>query len=236
MNIKKTIILILLIVLCVVLGLKFGCRDLWIPGVMKKLGTGSVSSIKQDIDDSEKRYRKQLESAEKVGSNYERLGKKYTEQQNWTPALEAFNKALEYGNAGPEIHFLIGATYANRAKETGSKSDIESSERHYKLALSKNPNFHRANYGLGLLSFYIKNDKQKGIEIMRELVSKKNDFYDARFALGRFYYENSEPNKALSVYEELYSDLQKRAKSDDNTTMLKECQANITRIMTELSL
>lgn len=235
MNAKKILVLILLITLCVLIGVKFGCRDLWIPGVMKHLDSNSIDKIEQDINDSKKRYQKQLDSAEKVGSNYEKLGIKYTEQGNWTPAIEAFTKALEYGNAGPEIHFLIGATYANRAKETNSKSDVDLSEKHYKTALAKNPNMHRASYGLGLLYFYLKNDRQKGIEVMRELSVKKNDFYDARFALARFYYESGEPNRALSVYEELYSSLQKRVDSSDSKSMLQECQANINRIKSEFS-
>ena len=238
MTVKKALVLILIIAAIVLFGMKYGCRDFWIPGVIQTINKSIESKVdeaKEETEKLEKGYLKQIESAEKVGTSYERLGRLYAEQGNWTPAIDALTKALQYGNTKPEIHFLLGGSYANRGKETNNKNDIDLGEKHYNQALEKNPSMYRARYGLGMLNFYLKDNKQKGIEIMREIIKERRDSYEARFALGLFYYETREVSRALSVYEDLHSDLKKLPDSPDIKAMMENCQANITRIMAELA-
>jgi tetratricopeptide (TPR) repeat protein len=234
---RKLLLFLLIIAALALVVFKYGgIRELLTLGAVKKVRSADIEEIKKETDDSAKRYRSQLESAEKVSLNYERLGRKYAEQGNWTPAIESFTKALEYGGgSSAEIHYLLGAAYANRAKETDSKDDIAMAESQYGKAVSGNPELSSARYGLGLLVFYLKKERPRGIDIMRELIIRKPDFLDARFALGRFYYENGEPSRALSVYEDLYSALQKRGDSAETQKLLADCKANISRLMSELS-
>lgn len=231
---KKILLILLVASILMFLGLKFGFKELLIPGAVKKVQAPDIEEMQKEADDSAKRYRSQLESAEKVKTNYEKLGRKYADRGSWTPAIECFTIALGYGSVSADIHYRLGASYANRAKETGSKDDIKMAESHYSKAISRNPEFVSAQYGLGLLVFYLKKDQAKGIEIMKELTARKPDFFDGRFALGRFYYENGEPARALSVYESLYAALQNKKDSNITQEMRDNCKANITRIMSEL--
>ena len=230
---KKILLILLIISIFVFLGLKFG-RELLIPGAVKKVRAPDIEEMQKEADESAKRYRSQLESAEKVRTNYEKLGRKYADRGSWTPAIECFTIAIGYGSVSADIHHILGASYANRAKETGSKDDINMAESHYSKAISRNPEFLSAQYGLGLLVFYLKNDRHRGIEIMKELSARKPDFFEGRFALGRFYYENGEAARALPVYEALYSALQGKKDSKATQEMRDDCKANITRIMSEL--
>ncbi|MCL2025757.1 MAG: tetratricopeptide repeat protein [Leptospirales bacterium] len=223
----------------------FGCgdfslpeavKDFFIPGAVKKVRLPDIERMQREADESAKRYRKQLESAERVRINYEQLGRRYADQGSWTPAIECFTTAIGYGSAGADIHYMLGASYANRARETNNKEDMNMAESHYSKAISKNPELVSAQYGLGLLVFFLKKDHARGIEIMRELSFRRPDFFEARFALGRFYYENGEIARALSTYESLYSALQDRKDSSITREMRDNCKANITRIMSELQI
>jgi tetratricopeptide (TPR) repeat protein len=210
---KKLILPLLIIILVGLLLYKYGCEGLFTLGAVKKVRPKGVTEIKKETDESVKRYRAQLEGAEKVGSNYEKLGREYVKKGDWTPAIEALTQAIEYGNTGARVHYFLGAAYANRANETAGKDDIEKAEHHYKMAVEKNPKIYDASYGLGILTFYLKKDRDKGIEIMKEISFKEPSYYQARFALGRFYYESGEAARALSVYQDHYSDLQKKPDS-----------------------
>ncbi|MCL1910970.1 MAG: tetratricopeptide repeat protein [Leptospirales bacterium] len=233
---KKILLGLIVISVFVFVGLKFGCGDILIPGAVKKVRTSDIEEMQKEADESAKRYRSQLESAEKVKTNYEKLGRRYAENGNWTPAIECFTIAIGYGSVSADVHYRLAGVYANRAKETGSKDDINMAESHYGKAISRNPEFISAQYGLGLLVFYLKKDQAKGIEIMKELGVRKPDFFEGRFALGRFYYENGEAARALSVYENLYSALQDKKDSNATQEMRNNCKANITRIMSELQV
>lgn len=212
---------------------KFG-GELLVPGAVKKVRPAATEDLQEAADKSAAKYRDNLESAEKTAVSYEKLGRQYAEQGNWTPAIDALSTAIEYGANSANVHYYLGAAYANRAKETNKKEDIRQGEAHYKMALEKNPSMASAKYGLGLLTFYLKNEKQTGISIMKALVSEQPSFYNAGFALARFYYETGEAAVALPVYERLYDDLSKQSKSSETTGMMENCKANISRIRAEL--
>jgi len=233
---KKILLALLILSILVFLSLKFGWRELLTPGAVKKVRTTGVEEMKKEADESAKRYRSQLESAEKVKTNYEKLGRRYADNGNWTPAIESFTMALGYGSVSADIHYMLGVSYANRAKETDSKDDIIMAESHYGKAIARNPEFLSAQYGLGLLVFYLKKDHAGGIEIMKKLNAYKPDFFEGRFALGRFYYESGQPALALSVYENLYSALQDKKNSTATQEMRDNCKTNIARIANELQI
>jgi len=234
---------ILFVLLVISVFTFFGCgessipeavKNLFIPGAVKKVRSSDLEKMQKEADESAKRYRAQLESAEKVRTNYEKLGRRYADNGNWTPAIDCLTKALGYGSVSADTHYVLGASYANRAKETGNKNDMDMAESHYTKSMTKNPELVSAQYGLGLLVFYLKKDYPRGIQIMKELTVRKPDFFEGRFALGRLYYENGEVARALSVYEDLYSALQSRKDSNVTQEMRDNCKANITRIMNEL--
>jgi len=232
---KKILFFVLFISFIGLLGYKFGFETLFTPGAVKRVRKESLQDIEKSAVEAESRYRKQLESSEKTGNAFEKLGKRYTEHKDWTPAIDSFKKAIEYGSSGARVHFFLGAAYANRGKELAEQSDIKKSEHHYRRAIEINPKLTDAEYGLGILTFYMKKNKGKGISIMKSIAAREPNYYQARFALARFYYENRNPSKSLSVYEDLYSDLNSRPESPKMEQYKKNCKKNISRLMMELS-
>jgi tetratricopeptide (TPR) repeat protein len=232
----KKIIIGILFISAISLGIyKYGVENLFTPGAVKRVREKTIERLIKDTKEAEGRYKNQLEKADKVGKSYEKLGRKYLQNKNWTPGIEALNRAVEYGSSGARVHYLLGAAYANRGKELGSKDDINKAEVHYKRAIELNDKMNSARYGLGILAFYLKKETDKGIMIMKSIIRRDREYYSARFALGRFYYETGKKNRSLAVYEDLYSDLQKKKDSPLMKEYRKKTKKNISRIMMELS-
>ncbi len=234
---KKYLFIIVVITLFVLMFIKFGYKRMLTPGAVQKVRVNSIEQLKDRANDSEKKFKKELETADKVGTNFKNLGVKYINNRNWTPGILAFTKAIEYGKSSARVHHFLGAAYGNRYKELSNKSDIIKAEKHYKRAIEINPKLLDAKYGLSILTFYFKkNMKKEAIKSMKEVVRKDENFFDADFALARFYYEEGEKARALSVYEELYSKLKNLKETRRNIAFKKKCSENITRLMMEVSL
>jgi len=232
---KKFIIPFLIVTAFLIGGYKYGFKRLFTPSVIEKVRTGGVRDLKKQADESEELFRKELASAEKVGYRFVRLAQKYMEHKDWSPAVDSLKKAVEYGRSGARVHFLLATAYANRAIELGKKSDIQNAEKHYKRSLKINPRITDARYGLAILTFYLKKRNKEAIKIMKRIVTSEPDYYRAGFALGRFYYENSQVSFALSEYEKLYSRLGRAPESSIINEYRKQCSENISRLMLELS-
>jgi len=232
----KKLILPLIIILSIGLtGYFFGFDTLFLPGAVKKVRQGRVEVLQKEADDAERRFKDHLESSEKAGNAYEKLGKKLLKRKDWTPAIKALSKAIGYGSGGARTHYMLGQAYANRAQELSSKKDTGMALFHYNRALEKNKNLIDAEYGIAILYFYLKKDPQEAIKRLEILVRKEPDFFQGRFALGNFRYSVGNPARALAIYESLYSDLEKKPDSPVMDQMKKNCKENISRIQLELT-
>ncbi len=231
---KKYLIPVILVLGLGLAILKYG-KNLLIPGAVQKVRQSSVEILKKNAEDAENLYKKQLDSADKAGRAYLKLGRKYIENKNWTPGINSLKKAVEYGSSGARVHYLLGVAYANRGNELSDEKDITLAENHYRRAIAINDKMLDARYGLSILYFYVKKDYEKAIELAKEIINRDKNYYRARFALARFYYEKEEPAKSLSVYEDLYSDLSSKQDSPKIDELRKKCKENISRLMLEMA-
>jgi tetratricopeptide (TPR) repeat protein len=168
-----------------------------------------------------------------LGDLYSNLGNKYLEIQQWDPAIEAFKNALKNGRINHNIYYSMGIAYGNRGKTTKNMDDINKAQSFYEKSLELEPGFYSAGYGLAILLFFEKNEKEKAIAILENITAKHRSFYIGRFALGRFYYETDELIKALNIYELLCSDLENVPDSEIIIEYRAQCRENLTRIRSE---
>lgn len=235
---KKLLFLVLLIGIFLVSGYFYGFKNLFIPSVIKKVKGPRIEALKKEALLAEDEFKKNLSSAdraEKAGYSYEKLGESYLQNKDWTPAIESLEKAVEYGRSGARVHHALGVAYANRGKDLGNDEDINKAEVHYKRAIEKNPRMMDSVYGLAVLNFYVKNDRETAISLLKSIRVADPKYYDASFALAKMYYENGDPAASLAAYEELYAVLSKEKESPRIKEYRNNCKENITRLMMELS-
>lgn len=195
---------------------------------------GEINRMEEELSKLTKKDTKSPETINKIGVLYQNLGAKYNEKGAWDPAIDALQKALGHGRNVPVVHYQLAIAYANRGTQLENNDDIDKAVFHYEKALQLEPNYIEAKYGLAILLFYRKNERSKAIQIMNEITKQNPKFYRARFALARFYYENKELDKSLSIYQDLYTDLDKMD-SPLATEYRQACKENIQRITSEMA-
>jgi tetratricopeptide (TPR) repeat protein len=116
-----------------------------------------------------------------------------------------------------ECYYFLGASALDREEKDRF---FERSLAYYNKALEISADLTEAHYGLGLLLYFAYNDVEGAIEEMKRVLAQESRDVDARFALGRFYYETGEYSKALGEYLEITRILPKgsprRIKAEDN--------------------
>lgn len=214
---------------------KESLKDFFMLGSVKKVQSETLEELEKKAHDLADNSSKETGSGEKLGIVYQKIGDKYLQRKTWTSAIEAYEKAIGYGRDSSVVHYTIAVAYANRGRELQKTQDIDRAEFHYKRAVEISPDNYRARYGLGILYAYTKDDKTKGLKVFRDLIALNRNYFDARFAIGRIYYELGEKRKSLSTYEDLYSDLKQQKKSPQMDEYIKNCKLNIERLMVELA-
>ncbi len=194
-----------------------------------------ISELLVTIADQERRVKSGDESPDKLALSYQKLGEKYLENGMFDASIETFSKALALGRENPLVHYSLGVAYANRAKDGKAIADIEKSEFHYRKALAINPSYKSAAYGLAILLFYVKDEKDEGIKMLESLVEGRKSMYHERMALGRLYYDAGRYSTALSHYQTLCADLDAARDNPLISEYRKACRDNAHKLMESIS-
>ncbi|HPY01625.1 MAG TPA: hypothetical protein PL161_00210 [Spirochaetota bacterium] len=193
-------------------------------------GEKSLEDLRDEAKEYEDDINTQVQASAKLGPVYEKLGIKYAETKSWDLSIDSLEKALKYGNDSAKVHFYLGAAYSNRGMNLGDKTDFEKAVFHYKKSLEKNSSNSEALYGLAFTEFYGLGDKENGLKKMKVVADSDERNINARFALGRMYYESGNAASALSVYEDIYSYAQSMPSSSKKDDYIKNAKANIDQI------
>lgn len=214
-----------------------GCGDFscMTSSPLRSARSNAIADLKKKAAEYESRAGK-ADRPERLGQVYYDLGMKYVEDGNWDQAILSFEKSMEYGKKSAAVQYYTAVSYANRGKQLEREEDIRRAEHHYRQATGINPDYLDAHYGLAILVYYEKGDTATGTKMMEQIVARSRTYYRAHFALGKLYYEQGKPEKALSVYESLYSELEKKSGDSDLIKEYREqCAENIRQLMKELS-
>lgn len=194
-----------------------------------------MNDIREKITTLEKEKVKDPATLRRLAEQYSLLGTIYVEHKLWTPAIDALNNSLKYGNNSPAIFYSLGLAYSNRSIQMDSGDDLDKGEACYRKAIEKKPGFHDSMYGLAVLLFYHRDKKDEAMKLVNEIVAANPAFYEARFAQGRFLYETGNKQQALSVYQSLSVDLDRLPPSGIVNQYKSNCSNNIETLMVELS-
>ncbi len=195
----------------------------------------NIEELKEKIADLEKEKINDTRTMNSLANNYTRLGTIYVEKRLWDPAIESYLKGMKYGKDTPGVYYSIGLAYGNRGSERDSSEDIDKAEHYYNKAIALQENYSDAQSALAILLFYHKDEKNRALSIIEEVVGRNRNNYMARFTQARFYYEMDKLPRSLSIYEDLNADLEKLPPSEVIDEYKKNCRDNIQRIMMEVS-
>jgi len=199
-------------------------------------GEKRITETKERIAEIQESRLDDAKKSERLAAQYAVLGSVYLEKRRWGEAIDSYYKSIQYGNISAVAHYSLGVAYGNRGAEKADAADFEKAESSYRKALDMDGNLVDARYGLALVLFYHREGgRDEGVSQMEQAVALKPTHYMARFALARFYYEMGRPEQSLKAYEDLSADLAKLPSSQLKDEYVKNCDANIKRLMEELA-
>lgn len=167
---------------------------------------------------------------------YNRMGTAYLTKHMWDNAIASFQKCLSNGKETAAVYYSLGLAHANRGADIKSEQDFTQAEEYYLKAAQVDPSMADADYARAILLYYHRDRKENAITVAEDLVKTHASFYMGYFALGRFYYEEGEPGKALANYQDLDNVLSKKPDSPMIKEYRKQCRENINRIMEEMAI
>ena len=160
------------------------------------------------------------------------LGRRYLVAGSYNLAREALEEAefLQPYSAFikkdlGECHYFLGASAPDQEDRD---ENFKKSQAYYKKALEIDPELLEARYGFSLVLYYGFDDVQGAIDQMKVVAEQDPENVEARFALGRYYYELGEYSKALGEYIEITNILPK------SSPKREKAEANIMKINREM--
>ena len=193
--------------------------------------------IMAKIEELEKKEPKDDLTKKRLVQQYNIIGIHFLNKKIFDSAVESFSNSIKYGNKTADAYYSLGLAYAGRSDNGKSLSDVKDAEQNYRKAISLNDRLYDAKYGLAVLLFYHKdNGQDEAVRLINDIVSRNAAHYPARFANGRFQYELGNKEKALAIYQQLSADIDKLPPSGISNDYKTQCNNNIIRIKSELSI
>lgn len=194
----------------------------------------SNPTTKEELEEAIKKYEARaldlVTTEAQVGIWYKILGTRYLDQQLYTKAYEAFQKALVYYPNNSNLYYYVGicATYIANSQldfEATGMTPIKRNnylllaEKAFIQALEINPKYYKSMYSLGVLYVFELNEPIKAIPYLEKYLSSQTKDTNAMFVLARAYITNSEFDKAVSLYDKII-------KINPNAEKVSEAEAN----------
>ena len=175
----------------------------------------TVDELKDAIGKYENRINDIMIAEQQTGIWWKILGSRYLDEGMYGDALAAFEKAIMYYPANPNLYYYVGlcAGYmADASLDYGATGDLSKRENYLKLAESAysraielNPTYTRALYGLAVLYVFEfdKSKSAKAIPLLEKFLTIETKDTDAMFVLARAYYVNYEFQLAIDMYDRI---------------------------------
>lgn len=175
----------------------------------------TVDELRDAIGKYENRINDIMIAEQQTGIWWKILGSRYLDEGMYGDALAAFEKAIMYYPANPNLYYYVGlcAGYmADASLDYGATGDLSKRENYLKLAESAysraielNPTYTRALYGLAVLYVFEfdKSKSAKAIPLLEKFLTIETKDTDAMFVLARAYYVNYEFQLAIDMYDRI---------------------------------
>ena len=176
----------------------------------------SKEELKEAIEKYDRRAIDLATTQAQEGIWWKILGTRYLDEEMYGQAYECFQKAVSYYPNNANLYFYLAVCAGYIANSTidwnveaqGTTQEIKLrylrvSEESYKQALSIDPKYYRAMYGIGVLYVFALEESDKAIPYLENFLSVQTKDSDGMFVLARAYYDTMQYEKAIAVYDRI---------------------------------
>ncbi|MBP5359254.1 MAG: tetratricopeptide repeat protein [Treponema sp.] len=194
--------------------------------------------LKEAIEKYDRRAIDLVTTQAQEGIWWKILGTRYLDEEMYGQAYECFQKAVSYYPDNANLYFYLAVCAGYIANSTidwnveaqGTTQEIKLrylrvSEESYQRALSIDPKYYRAMYGIGVLYVFALEESDKAIPYLENFLAAQTKDSDGMFVLARAYYDTMQYEKAIAVYDkiiELKPSAQKIADAEANKKIITD--------------
>ncbi|AHH10466.1 hypothetical protein bcCo53_000297 [Borrelia coriaceae] len=171
-------------------------------------GGGSLEKIevyKEFIDKEEKNILKIINSIDKKARFFSLIGLELIKLSQYGPAIEYFNKNLEYGPDNYLSHFYIGVSAYNLAKGMQSREKIKEyfilAENSFLKSISIKDDFKESIFALSNMYVYDLDKQLEAKGYLSKLESMGENYFEFFMLRGANYYSLGDFDNALLFYK-----------------------------------
>jgi len=191
----------------------------------------SIEDLKKGIKKYKKEVERTVKASEQLGIYYKMLAVKYMDLKMYGEAAKSLEKAIEIYPENPILFYLTGVCcgYMAKAQEDPDNRShyLNLSEKYYKHALSIDPSYSDALYGLSVLYVFELNKPESAVSLLKSLLVKEKENTDAMFLLARAYYEMSQYERAIEMYNRIEKSAGSKIKKEEAERNKKKVEAEI---------
>lgn len=136
------------------------------------------------------------------------VGSRYIEKGLYGDALKHYIAALEITPDNQNLYYYVGLCSSYMSHVSQSKGDyaerqeyLKRAENSYKRAISIEPRYARALYGIAVLYDFELGEPAKAIPHLETLLDIEKKHLDGLILLARCYYETYQFDKAIQIYD-----------------------------------
>lgn len=167
----------------------------------------SIDELKKGIKKYKKEVERTIKASEQLGIYYKMLALKYIDEKMYGEAAKSLEKAIAIYPENPILFYLTGVCYGYMAKAQEDANNrahyLNLSEKYYRHSLSIDPSYSDALYGLSVLYVFELKKPERALPLLKRLLIKEKANTDAMFLLARVYYEMSQVERAIEMYNKI---------------------------------
>jgi tetratricopeptide (TPR) repeat protein len=181
---------------------------------MEREADGVVSMQRvEELQREIRRYRKEVErtvdASGQLAVYYKMLAVEYMRGAMYGAAYEALEQAIAIQPENPILFYYSGVSAARMSKAQVISEDrtlwLQRSEKLYRRAITLDPGYAAALYGLSVLYVFELDRPQEAEDLLERLLTVESKDIDGRFLLARVYYSLGKLEKAIEIYREIES-------------------------------
>ncbi|HAK45373.1 MAG TPA: hypothetical protein DCO79_05570 [Spirochaeta sp.] len=192
-----------------------------------KVPAERIDNLKKGISFYEGDVERTIKASKQIGIYYRMLALEYMSLEMYNEALKSIEKAVEYFPTSPMLYYY-GAVSAAQMMQTvydehNAGIYLSMAEHYYLRALSIDPGYTEALYGLSVLYIFELNRPFDAEPLLERLLAGGSANFNAMFLLARVKILLGETDAA----EELYSNIEEKAPDEETKQKAKDNRMRI---------
>jgi tetratricopeptide (TPR) repeat protein len=182
-----------------------------------------IENLKKGISAYEQEVERTVKASKQLGIYYRMLTLEYMSLEMYNEALKSVAQAVKYFPTSPLLYYYGAVSSAQMSTAVLDKAEsgdyLTHAEDYYLRAISLDPGYKEALYGLSVLYIFELNRPLDAEQLLERLVSRSSSHYDGMFLLARVKIIKGDIEAAV----DLYADIEENAKDDE---IKKQASAN----------